>query len=56
VVVGSICSGHGFKFGPLAGRLLAGLVMDGATGVPEFERHREVFAVPAGPGARAPAH
>jgi sarcosine oxidase len=48
VVVGSICSGHGFKFGPLAGRLLAELVMEGTTGVPEFERHREAFAVPAG--------
>ena len=47
VVVGSICSGHGFKFGPLAGRLLAALVMDGRTGVPEFERHRDTFAVPA---------
>jgi glycine/D-amino acid oxidase-like deaminating enzyme len=49
VVVGSICSGHGFKFGPLMGRLLAGLAMDGTTGVPEFERHREAFAVPAAP-------
>jgi sarcosine oxidase len=48
VVVGSICSGHGFKFGPLAGRLLANLVLDGTTGVPEFERYREGFAVPAG--------
>ena len=56
VVVGSICSGHGFKFGPLAGRLLAGLVTDGTTGVPEFERHREAFALPTGPGARAPTH
>ena len=48
VVVGSICSGHGFKFGPLAGRLLAELVLEGRTSVPEFERHRAAFAVPAG--------
>ena len=47
VVVGSICSGHGFKFGPLMGRILAGLVMEGASGVPEFDRQREAFAVPA---------
>ena len=46
VVVGSICSGHGFKFGPLMGRILADLVMDG-TSVPEFERHRSAFAVPS---------
>jgi glycine/D-amino acid oxidase-like deaminating enzyme len=46
VVVGSICSGHGFKFGPLTGRLLADLVMDGKTSVPEFERFREDFALP----------
>jgi sarcosine oxidase len=36
VIVGSACSGHGFKFGPLMGRILAGLAIDGRTGVPEF--------------------
>jgi len=46
VVVGSACSGHGFKFGPLTGRLLAELAMEGRTSVPEFERVREGFAVP----------
>jgi sarcosine oxidase len=49
VVVGSICSGHGFKFGPLMGRLLGGLAMNGSTGVPEFERHRDAFAWRRGP-------
>lgn len=29
VVVGSACSGHGFKFGPLTGKRLAELVIDG---------------------------
>jgi len=48
VVVGSICSGHGFKFGPLMGRLLAELVTDGTTSVPEFEKNRAAFALPAG--------
>ena len=46
LVVGSACSGHGFKFGPLVGRLLAGLVMEAGTGVPEFEEARATFAVP----------
>jgi sarcosine oxidase len=54
VVVGSICSGHGFKFGPLMGRLLGGLAMNGSTGVPEFERHRDAFAVPAAVAGRDP--
>jgi sarcosine oxidase len=48
LIVGSVCSGHGFKFGPLMGRLLAGLALEGRTGVPEFERHRDAFAVPGG--------
>ncbi|MEY4070236.1 MAG: hypothetical protein RL721_850, partial [Candidatus Eisenbacteria bacterium] len=47
VVVASACSGHGFKFGPLMGRILAGLAMDGTSGVPEFESERAVLAPPA---------
>ena len=27
VVIGSACSGHGFKFGPLVGEILADLAM-----------------------------
>lgn len=46
VVVGSACSGHGFKFGPLTGRLLAELVVHGRTSVPEFEDARATFALP----------
>jgi len=46
VVVGSACSGHGFKFGPLVGRLLAEMVTEGRTSVPEFEVLRERFRLP----------
>ena len=46
VVVGSACSGHGFKFGPLTGRLLAELAVHGRTSVPEFEEARATFALP----------
>jgi sarcosine oxidase len=49
VVVGSACSGHGFKFGPLVGRILAELALEGRTGVPEFEAARELFALPPAP-------
>lgn len=47
VVVGSVCSGHGFKFGPLTGRLLAELALHGRSSVREFEDERELFAVRA---------
>lgn len=43
VIVASACSGHGFKFAPLTGRILAGLVLDGHSGVEAFERQRERF-------------
>ncbi len=39
VVIGSPCSGHGFKFAPLMGRVLADLATDRATTVP-VERFR----------------
>ena len=45
VIVGSACSGHGFKFGPLTGRLLAELAVHGHTSVPEFEDARDTFAL-----------
>ena len=41
----SACSGHGFKFGPLTGRILAELVLLGKSSVPEFEAHRATFAL-----------
>jgi len=45
IAVGSVCSGHGFKFAPLTGRLLSELVLNGKTTVPEFEESREAFAI-----------
>ena len=45
IVIGSACSGHGFKFGPLTGRILAQLLLDGKTDVEPFERHRQEFAL-----------
>ncbi len=41
--VGSACSGHGFKFGPLVGRILAELALTGRSSVAPFERERGRF-------------
>jgi sarcosine oxidase len=43
LVIGSACSGHAFKFGPMTGRALAELALYGHTAVPEFERLRGRF-------------
>ncbi len=43
VVVGAGFSGHGFKFGPLVGRILAELSLFGACKLPEFEAMRREF-------------
>ena len=39
IVIASPCSGHGFKFGVVIGRILADLAVQGATGYP-IERFR----------------
>ena len=44
VVIGAGFSGHGFKFAPLVGRVLADLALDGRSSVPEFEAERARFA------------
>lgn len=44
IAVGAGFSGHGFKLGPLTGRLLAELALRGRTSVPEFEESRAVFS------------
>jgi sarcosine oxidase len=45
VVVGAGFSGHGFKFGPLTGRILAELCLEGRTTVAAFERNRALFSM-----------
>ncbi|MBT9584729.1 FAD-dependent oxidoreductase [bacterium] len=47
IVVGAGFSGHGFKFAPLTGQVLAQLALYGQTNVPEFERHRQHFSMAA---------
>jgi len=43
VVVGAGFSGHGFKFAPLTGQILAELALDGTSSVAAFEQHRARF-------------
>jgi sarcosine oxidase len=43
IVIGSACSGHGFKFGPLTGRILSELLLEGQTSLEVFEKHRDAF-------------
>lgn len=51
IVIGAACSGHAFKFGPVTGRILAELVLNGKTTIPEFEKNRELFSI----GSTAPS-
>ena len=41
-------SGHGFKFGPLTGRILAELAIFGGSQVLEFNRFRRTFSLDFG--------
>ncbi len=45
VIVGAGFSGHGFKFAPLVGRILAELALDGQSSVPEFAAEHRRFAI-----------
>ena len=55
VVIGAGFSGHGFKFGPLTGRILAELALEGETTVAPFEGHRHRFRLPGRGGDQAEA-
>lgn len=46
VVIGAGFSGHGFKLGPVSGRILAEMALQGTTSLPEFEHARGRFASP----------
>ena len=45
IAVGAGFSGHGFKFGPLTGRLLAELAWEGKFSIPEAETARRLFSL-----------
>ncbi len=45
IAIGAGFSGHGFKFGPLTGRLLAELAWDGKMSIPEAETARRLFSL-----------
>ena len=47
IVIGAGFSGHGFKFVPLTGRILAELSMNGETSVESFEGDRARFRIGA---------
>lgn len=44
IVIGAGFSGHGFKLGPLTGRILAELSLNGKTSLPEFENAKHLFS------------
>jgi sarcosine oxidase len=44
IVIGSACSGHGFKFGPWTGEVLADFALHGGTEDADYLRERERFA------------
>lgn len=45
IVIGAGFSGHGFKLAPLTGRLLAELLLDGHSALPELESARRHFSL-----------
>lgn len=53
IAIGAGFSGHGFKFAPLSGRLLAELAWEGKVSIPEAETARRLFSL--GDTGRCPA-
>jgi glycine/D-amino acid oxidase-like deaminating enzyme len=53
VAFAAACSGHGFKFAPLTGRLLAELVVRGRADLPGGHDAASLFAFRPGPTAGA---
>ncbi len=49
LLLGAACSGHGFKLGPLTGRVLAELATAGRSTIAAFEDNRGRFAIPETP-------
>jgi sarcosine oxidase len=45
ITIGAGFSGHGFKFGPLTGRILAELALNGKSSLPEFENAKHLFSL-----------
>jgi monomeric sarcosine oxidase len=45
MVLGSACSGHSFKFGPLVGRILAEIVLTGNSTVSEYQTLKDRWAI-----------
>lgn len=45
IVIGAGFSGHGFKFGPLLGKVLSELALEGQTSLPEFEHAKHMFSL-----------
>lgn len=45
LIIGSGCSGHGFKFGPMLGRILAELALWGDCRLPEYQALRAEFSL-----------
>lgn len=45
IVIGSACSGHGFKFAPLTGRILAELLLDGQCELDLWQKYQTAFAL-----------
>ncbi len=45
VIIAGRGLGHAFKFGPLLGRTVANLLLDGHSGIPVFESMRPLFAL-----------